>query len=158
MDFVGFADISFRPNTSIGRLCEDLNNIVGYGIWYDTFQVQNAQWLWLVKYIVTALNSDKVLCGCFGLYPSYVSGIQSYVKEIHFYVISTKKLHYCEYIEKCIAGNKCSISYTKHADCYFHLFYGGNTIALSFTARQFRKLPSELIFAQSVLKECVYRR
>jgi len=87
---------------------------VGNGIWYDTFQVQNTEWLWLVNNIVTALNSDKVLWGCFGLYPSYVAGILNSVKEIHFYVLSSKKLHYGEYIEKCIAGNKCSVSYTKH--------------------------------------------
>ena len=70
------------PNSSIRRLCEDLN-IVGQGIWYDTFQVQNTEWLWLVNNIVTTMNSDKV-CGCFGLYPSYVAGILNSVKEIHF--------------------------------------------------------------------------
>ena len=40
MDFLDFADVSFQTNASIGRLCEDLNHIIGYGIWYDTFQVQ----------------------------------------------------------------------------------------------------------------------
>ena len=75
MDLLDFSDVSIRTNDSIGRLCEDLNHIVGYGIWYDTFQVQNTQWLWLVNNIVTTMNSDKVLCGCFGLYPSYVAGI-----------------------------------------------------------------------------------
>ena len=66
-DFLDFSNVSFGVNASIGRLCEDLNNIVGYGVWYDTFEVQNTEWLWLVNNIVTALNNDKVLCGCFGL-------------------------------------------------------------------------------------------
>ena len=87
MDFLNFGDISFNPNSSVGRLCEDLNNIVRYGIWYDTIQVQNIKWPWLVNNIVTALNSDKVLCGCFGVYPSYVSGTLNSVEEIHFYVL-----------------------------------------------------------------------
>ena len=38
MDFLDFANVSFGPNASIGRLCEDLNNIVGYGIWYDNIK------------------------------------------------------------------------------------------------------------------------
>ena len=41
MDFLHFANVSFEPNASIWRLCEDLNNVIEYGIWYDTFQVQN---------------------------------------------------------------------------------------------------------------------
>ena len=114
MDFQDFANISFLPNSGIGRLCEDLNNIIGQSIWYGTFQVQNTEWLWLVNDIVTTMNSDKVLCGYFGLYLSYVAGILNSVKEIHFYVLCSKELHYDEYIEKCIAGNKCSVSYTKH--------------------------------------------
>jgi hypothetical protein len=39
MDFLEFTDVLFLP--SLGKLCEDLNTIVGQGIWYDTFQVQN---------------------------------------------------------------------------------------------------------------------
>ena len=103
MDFLDCANDSFGPNASIGLLCEDLNNIVGYGIWYDTFQVQNTEWLWLVNDIVTTMNSDKVLCGCFALYLSYVAGIFHFVKIIHFYVLCSKMLHYSEYIEKCVA-------------------------------------------------------
>ena len=99
MDFLDFADVLFVPNASIGRLCEDLNNIVGYGIWYDTFQVRNTEWLRFVNDIVTTLNSDEVLCGYFGLYPSFVVGILNSVKEIYFYVLCSKKLQYDEYIE-----------------------------------------------------------
>jgi len=67
MDFLDFPNLSFLPNFSIGRLCEDLNYIVGQGVWHDTFQVKNTKWLWLVNDIFTAMNSDKVLCGSFGL-------------------------------------------------------------------------------------------
>ena len=94
MDFLDFANDSFEPNTIIGRLYQDLNNIVGHGIFYDTFQVQNTEWFWLVNDIVTTLNSAEVLCGCFGLYPTYVAGNLNFVKEIHFYVLCSKKLHY----------------------------------------------------------------
>ena len=88
MDFLVFTSVSYLSNASIGHLCEDLNNIVGRGIWYDTFDVQNTKWLWLVNDIVTTLNSAKVLCGCFGLYPRYVAGILKSVTEIHSYVLS----------------------------------------------------------------------
>jgi hypothetical protein len=154
MDFLDCANVSFLSNSSIGRLFEDLNNIVGQGIWYDTFQVQNTKWLWLVNDIVTTMNSDKVLCGCFGLYSSYVVGILKSVKEIHFYVLCSKKLHYDEYIEKCIAGNKCSVSYTKHTENTFHLSSSSDdSVIVPFEARFIHdELPSELIFTQSVLK------
>jgi len=68
MDFLDFANVSFLPNSSIGELCEELNTIVGVGIWCDTFQVQNTKWLWLVNDIVTTLNNDNVLCASFGLF------------------------------------------------------------------------------------------
>jgi len=60
MDFLGFTDVSFPPSSSIEQLCKDLNTIVGQGIWYETFQVQNTKWLWVVKEILTSLNSDSV--------------------------------------------------------------------------------------------------
>jgi len=49
MDFLDFRPVSFLPNSSIGHLCEDLNNTVGNGVWYDNFQVKNTNWLWLVN-------------------------------------------------------------------------------------------------------------
>ena len=93
MDFLDFANVSFLSSSNIGLLCEDLNNIVRKGNWYNIFQVQNTVWLWLVNDLVTTMNSYKVLYGCFGLYPSYVAGILNSVKEIHFYVLCSKKLH-----------------------------------------------------------------
>jgi len=80
------------------ELCEVLNTIVGEGIWYDTFQVQNTKWLRLVNYIVTTINSDNVLCASFGLYPSYVAGILNSVKEINFYVLCDKYKNCAKYI------------------------------------------------------------
>jgi hypothetical protein len=58
-----------------------LNTTVGQGIWYDTFQVQNTKWLWLVNNIVTTMYSDNMICGCFGIFPSYVAGILNSVKK-----------------------------------------------------------------------------
>jgi len=45
MDFLDFEDVSLRANTNVGRLCEDLSNVVGESIWYDTFKVRNTKWL-----------------------------------------------------------------------------------------------------------------
>jgi hypothetical protein len=87
MDFLDFSDVTFLPHSGIGQLCEDLNTIIGQGIWYDTFQIRNTSWLWLVNDLVTALNSDNVLCDTFGLYPSYVAGTSNSVKEINFCVV-----------------------------------------------------------------------
>jgi hypothetical protein len=87
MDFLSFSDISFLPNSSIGEMCEDLNTIIGQGIWYDTFQIRNTKWLWLVNNLVTTLNSDNTGCATFGLYPSYVAGILNSVNENRYYVM-----------------------------------------------------------------------
>jgi hypothetical protein len=102
MHFLDFANVSFLPNLIIGELCKDLNTIVGRGISYDTFQIQNTTWLWLVIIIVTTLNSGDVLSATFGRYPSYVAGILSSVKQIHFYVLCNKQ-KLPKYIEKSIA-------------------------------------------------------
>ena len=93
MGFLNFRDVSFLPNSSIGPLCEDLNNIVRQSVGYDIFQVLNTKWLWLVNDIVTTMKSDKVLCGSFGLYPSYAASILKSVKQIHSYVLCCDKLN-----------------------------------------------------------------
>jgi hypothetical protein len=123
------------------------------------FKVQNTKWLWIVNDTVTTVNSDKVLCGSFGLYPSYVAGILNSVKEIHFCVLCSEKLNYADYVEKYIAGKECTFKF--HTSCdfkvvteyRFQLTFGGETVTISIEARQFPKLPSEPIFAQSVLKK-----
>jgi len=87
MDFLDLADFSFIPSSSIGQLSENLHTIVGQGICYDTFQVQNTKWLWLLNDIVTTINSDNALYGLYGLYPSYVAGILNSVKQINCYML-----------------------------------------------------------------------
>ena len=91
MDFLHFRSVSFQPDTNIGLLCEELNNMVGNAIWYDTFNIQNTKWLWLVNDIVAAMNRDGIKYGCFKLYPSFVAGILNSVKDINFYVECNKK-------------------------------------------------------------------
>jgi len=49
----------FSTDSSIGQLCEDLNENVGQGIYYDTFEIQNTKWFWFVSNMVTALNNKK---------------------------------------------------------------------------------------------------
>ena len=155
MDFIEFTHVSFIPYLSLGKLCEELNTTVGQGIWYDTFQVQNTEWLWLVNDIVTTMNSDNMLCGCFGLFPSYVAGILNSVKEINFYVLCNKRnLRCASCFEKCVAGKECT--FKLRTDNYFVLASGKEEVVISFQSRYFRgKLMSELIFAQSVLKRDV---
>jgi len=50
--------------------------------------------------VVAAINSSKVLCGSFGLYPIFVAGILNSVKKINSYVLCYKELKYADYIEK----------------------------------------------------------
>ena len=94
MDFLDFAYLSFLANSSTGKICQDLkNSIIGEGIWYDTFQTKNSEWLWFVNNIVAAMNSDKVVCGSFGLYPSYAAGILNSKEKIHLYVVFSEQLN-----------------------------------------------------------------
>jgi len=157
--FLDYSKVSFLPKASIGQLCEELNNTIGHGIWYDTFQVRNTKWLWLVNGIATMMNSDKVLCGSFGLYPCYVAGILKSVEGIHFYVLCNEKLNYADYVEKCIADRECiltnllelKLTFVKEQN--FRFEFDGETITISFEARKFPNLPSELVFAESILSK-----
>jgi len=160
MECEEFQNIYFSRNSSIGHSCEDLNEIVGQGIYYDTFKIQNTKWLWFVNDIVSALNNDNLLCGSFGFYPSYVAGILHSVKEIHFYALCSKRCNYTEYIERFIAGKGCTITFRQLSQLYcdanpdeqlFKLEYGGETVIVSFQTRLFPELPSELVFAENVL-------
>jgi len=152
MGFQEFIDVSFLPYLSLGKLCEDLNTTVEQGIWYDTFQVQNTKWLWLVNGNVTTINNDNMLCGSLGLFPSYVAGILNSIKEISFYVLCNKRLGCASYLEKYFAGKECT--YKLRTDKYFVLTFGNEEVVISLQSRFFGgKLPSELIFAQSVFKK-----
>jgi len=75
MDFLNFRHVSFLPKSSIARLYKDLNNIIGQDVWLVIFQVKNTKWFRIWNDIFTTMNTDKVLCGSFGLYPSYAPGI-----------------------------------------------------------------------------------
>ena len=67
MDCLLYKCASFTPDSSIGQLCEDLNKIAGYGIYSDTFKIQNTKWMWLVNNFITIMNSNNVLRGSFGV-------------------------------------------------------------------------------------------
>ena len=67
------------------------------------FEIQNTKWLWLVNNIVTTMNGNKVLCGSFGVYPSYVAGILNSVKRIHFFVLHSEKLNYADYVKNALS-------------------------------------------------------
>jgi len=52
MDFLHFDGVSFQHNIDIEKLCEELNNIIGNAVWYDTFNIRNTKWLWIGNNIV----------------------------------------------------------------------------------------------------------
>ena len=67
-------------------------------------------------------------------------------------------------VEKCIVSKECTFklptdySFKVVTEHRFQLSFGGETVTKSIEARQFKKLPSEIIFAQCVFKKCAYRR
>jgi hypothetical protein len=75
MDFLHFQSVSLSPDSGIGCLCENFNNVIGRGIWYNTYEVQNTDILLFVNEIIETTNSDNMLCGSFGMYPSYIAGV-----------------------------------------------------------------------------------
>ena len=93
-----------------------------------------------------------MLCGYFGLFPSYVAGILNSVKQINFYVLCNKRRLRCaSYLEICVAGKECTFKLS--TDNYFVLTSGKDEVIIEFQSRFFcGQLMSELIFAQSVLK------
>jgi len=104
--------------------------------------------------MVTAINSDKAICGCFGLYPSFVAGILNSTKQIHFYVLCSENLNWGYYNNKCIGNQECKNIYKCESGYIYKLLSQCDTIFIMFKERFFHEqLPSELIFAQSVLKK-----
>jgi hypothetical protein len=96
------------------------------------------------------MNSNNILCASFGLFPSYVAGILNSVKEISFYALCNKKDYDVLSTLKNILLGECTCKL--RTDNYFVLT-SGNEEVISFQSRFFGgKLPSELIFAQSLLK------
>jgi len=106
MDCLFYECASFSTDSFIGQLCVDLNKISGRGIYYDTIDIQNTKLLWFVNNIMATINSNKVLWGSFGTYPSYVAGILNSVNNLHFHVSHGEKLNYADYVEKRIAGKE----------------------------------------------------
>ena len=101
------------------------------------------------------MNSNNTFCGYFGLFASYVAGVLNSVKQIDFYVLCNKRRLRCaNYLEKCVAGKECTFKLS--TDNYFILTSGKEEIIIEIHSRFYGgKLPSELIFAQSVLKNKV---
>ena len=137
MEWLQFPKISFSTDSGIGQLCEDLNEIVGQGIYYDTFEIENTKWFWFVSNIITALNNDNVLCGSFGIYPSYVAGILNNVDRIRFFVLCNKRPTYNYYIEKCFGDKECSVTYKCDFGQLFRISYQGEEILIKFQTRIF---------------------
>ena len=134
MEFPDFSAIFFGSEFDMRLVCTKLNNIVRAGIWFSTVTVQNTKWMWVVKNMVAAMNSDLMLCGAFGLYPGYVAGILKHVEEIHFYVVCSDKLTYSDYIEKAVSVEQCNTCVLCEEN-YFKLWSGGETIILKFETR-----------------------
>jgi hypothetical protein len=149
LDLLDFSDISFVSGMGMKRLSDDLDHLVGVGLWHDTFTIRNTTLLWLVHDIVSAMKSDKVLCGVAGMYPGFVAGILNHVNEINFHVLSNGPLKYSVHIKKCISGTDCTISFMPFEGIYFKLYSSsGETIAITFEKRYVEgKLPSVLKFA-----------
>ena len=154
MDLLDISTIAFGCGVDMNRLSNNLNQLVGVGIWHDTYKVQNTKWLWLVSDIVSAMNSDKVLCGVAGVYPGYVAGILNQVTEINFYVLCNEQVKYSDYIEKCISGRECTISFMSVPGNYCKLSSSsGESIVIKFETRNIEgELPSVLTFAYDLLK------
>jgi hypothetical protein len=127
---------------------------VGESIWYDTFRIQNTKRLWLVKGVVAATNSNKVQCGVFGFYPSFVAGTMSKVQEINFDVHYNDKIKYSDYIEKRISGKQFTVSFKSYEHNYFTFSSSEKTVGITFETRTMEGwLPSVLIFAYAVLNK-----
>jgi hypothetical protein len=151
MDFLHFQSVSLYSDSSIGYLCENLNNAIGHVIWYDTYQVQNTDMLWFVNEIIEAISNDNMLCGSFGLYPRYVAGILNRIPNIHLYVVCSEKINFEDYIRKCMANKECTIS---NVDDTFWIYFQARVIKVSVEQRVVsRKLQSELTFAYNILRK-----
>jgi hypothetical protein len=97
------------------------------------------------------MNSDTVLCGCFGLYTNYTAGILKSVKCINFYVVCTEKLNYGHYIKQCVEGKNYAFS---DAGNNLLISYDNEFIFVSFETRIVHaELPSTLTLAYNVLNK-----
>jgi len=73
-------------------------------------------------------------------------------------VLHSEKLNYADHVEKFIVSKERTFklptdySFKVVTEHRFQLTFGGVTVTKSIEARKFQKLPSELGFAQCVLK------
>jgi hypothetical protein len=69
-----------------------------------------------------------------------------------------EKINYADYVEKCIVDKECTsklptdYSFKVVTEQRFQLTFVGETFTIITEARQLQRMPSELIFAQCVLK------
>jgi hypothetical protein len=151
MYFLHFQSVSLCPDSGFGHLCENLNNVIGHGIWYDTYEFQNTDMLWFVSKIIETMNSDKIICGSFGIYPSYIAADLNRRPNINFYAACSEKIHFEDYIRKCMGGKECTISNFGDTFC---IYVQERVIKVSFEQRVVSgKLLSERTFAYNILKK-----
>jgi len=100
----------------------------------------------------TAMNNDKILCGCFGFYPSFVVGNPNTARGIHFFVLCNEELNCENYIENVLVKNS-AMFVTSQMQELFQISFQGDTVFITIEARLYPNLPSEIIFAQSVLEK-----
>jgi hypothetical protein len=155
MDFLRFGEITFDADGNIGSLCENLTDIIGHGIWYDTFRPQNTKWLSLVTDIVTSLNNESVMCGSFGYYPAFIAGVLNSTDTIHFYVLCNKRPDYINIILNSLMKNeKCRFRLKPLINNYFLVSCDGAEVTIIFQEIiSTKKLPSALTFAHGVLNK-----
>jgi len=85
--------------------------------------------------MITAKNNNKAICGCFGVYPSFVAGILNSTKQIHFCVLCSEKLNYEYYVKKCIGNRESKITYKCDSEYFYTLSSQGDTIFIMFKER-----------------------
>jgi hypothetical protein len=92
-----------------------------------------------------------MLCGCFGLYPSYIAGILNRMPNIHLYVVCSEKINFEDYIRKCIANKEGTISNVNDS---FWIYFQSRLIKVSFEQRIVAgKFLPELVFAYNILRK-----
>jgi len=98
------------------------------------------------------MKSDKLPRGSFGLYPSFAAGILNSVKKNSLVCGEQWRVKLRKVYQKVYCRSR--LMYSLYTWCYFKLSSGGKSISASFETKTIHgRLPSSLIFAQSVLKK-----
>ena len=56
-----------------------------------------------VDKFITIINSNKLLCGSFGVCPIYVAGILNSVEKINYFVLHSEQINYAYYVENAFS-------------------------------------------------------